>query len=1094
SWNGQWSVSSDGIRQKMVVPVRTSQKDNIISPLSEVTSSVSYVNYGPKWYLVKLLEEDNCKVIGGLEIINTLDDRSFSGINPKFRLEDTYSARPLSYTDGYPVLLGGEAVFKIASDSDTSENPSSNAYLMWAAIAFFFAAALRFLYNNRTVRRFWITTAGILIASGAFYYQGLSFRNVVAIFSPTVYADGGVFFSIGAVIIVNLFLVTEIVCCFMIRRRIFRYILAQKRVSRMIIYTSSVVLVIAGIVVYTYWLFDSIIMNSNITFELFKLNELSVFTLLVYISLTCVMMSVPLLMYMLMPVFSRATGFSWDPISKWSRLIFSVAVSIFFVVATSVLGFKKEENKIDVWATRLTMDRDVSLEIQLRSVENDIASDQIISTLLLLSNSNSIIEKRIAESHLTRVTQDYDIHIVIITPDMNNDPYLLSYFNDRIRSGSTITEGSRFVYTPDVNGLARYTGNFVYYVPNVGVVRMLVGLDSRENDGENGYAAIFGYTSGSKVVLPSRYAYAKYVGDKMVMSRGNVPYSRILTDKIKEEMGEGGEGHYVSDGYSHIVRSFSDEEVIIVSRQTVERSYYLLELFFLGLMIYFFSHLLVLGRRRQKPIQKERAYYKSRINAVLLISLTVMLVVTASFSVAFVYRRNNVNENNLLQDRMSVIQNMLEGSFRNVESYQNVNYQDMIKFLSEVGISTNSDITLYNTSGKAFASTNNDVFDRMLIGARLDQNAFNNIVYRNKKFYLQRSKVGKHSYHMLYAPVYNASGKMLAIVGSPYSDENYDFETSAILHSMMVLVLFIILLMVARILVLAVVDKMFKPLTEMSRKMKNADIRNLQYIIYERDDEISPLVRSYNLMVHDLSSSTEQLAQAERDKAWSGMARQVAHEIKNPLTPMKLQIQRILSLKARNNPIWEQRFDEGAQIILDHIDMLTDTANEFSTFAKLYSEPSISINIDQLLQEEIAMFDNKDNITFTYYGLEGTVIEGPKPQLTRVFVNLITNSVQAIEQYQAEVDPEHHGEIIVSLRNSVKDGYYDIVVEDNGPGVDDQNRSKLFVPEFTTKSSGSGLGLAISRNIIEKCKGEIFYSKSFSLQGACFTVRYPKNS
>jgi signal transduction histidine kinase len=121
---------------------------------------------------------------------------------------------------------------------------------------------------------------------------------------------------------------------------------------------------------------------------------------------------------------------------------------------------------------------------------------------------------------------------------------------------------------------------------------------------------------------------------------------------------------------------------------------------------------------------------------------------------------------------------------------------------------------------------------------------------------------------------------------------------------------------------------------------------------------------------------------------------------------------------------------------------------------------------------------------------------GPKPQLTRVFVNLITNAIQAIEIQQKE-DEENglaitRGNIIISLRNSTKENYYDVVIEDNGPGVKEENRNKLFTPNFTTKSSGTGLGLAICRNILEKCEGEIQYSKSFVLGGACFTVRYPK--
>jgi nitrogen fixation/metabolism regulation signal transduction histidine kinase len=269
--------------------------------------------------------------------------------------------------------------------------------------------------------------------------------------------------------------------------------------------------------------------------------------------------------------------------------------------------------------------------------------------------------------------------------------------------------------------------------------------------------------------------------------------------------------------------------------------------------------------------------------------------------------------------------------------------------------------------------------------------------------------------------------------------------------------------------------------------MKVSDVDHLEYIIYDQEDELTSLVRSYNLMVHDLSDSTRQLAQAERDKAWSAMARQVAHEIKNPLTPIKLQLQMLIRMKQSGRPGWEDKFEEVSATILEHIDILADTANEFSTFAKLYSEEPVLIDLDTLIREEVAMFDARDDVSFSYYGLEGAEVMGPKPQLTRVLVNLVTNAVQALE---GRTD----GKVVVSLRNSVKEGFYDIVVEDNGPGVKEENRAKLFTPDFTTKSHGTGLGLAICRNIVERCGGEIGYSKSFTLGGACFTVRYPKIS
>ena len=170
-------------------------------------------------------------------------------------------------------------------------------------------------------------------------------------------------------------------------------------------------------------------------------------------------------------------------------------------------------------------------------------------------------------------------------------------------------------------------------------------------------------------------------------------------------------------------------------------------------------------------------------------------------------------------------------------------------------------------------------------------------------------------------------------------------------------------------------------------------------------------------------------------------------------------------------------------------DMYEEFVNRRSV--RVYTEEPVEIDLDKLLKEQIDLFDSRDDITFSYMGLEGAKAVGPKPQLTRVFVNLISNSVQAIENARGEMRDK--GIVLISLRLSNKEGFYDIVFEDNGPGVSDENRSKLFTPNFTTKSNGTGLGLSICRNIVEKCNGEIFYSKSFSLKGACFTVRYPRN-
>ena len=183
-------------------------------------------------------------------------------------------------------------------------------------------------------------------------------------------------------------------------------------------------------------------------------------------------------------------------------------------------------------------------------------------------------------------------------------------------------------------------------------------------------------------------------------------------------------------------------------------------------------------------------------------------------------------------------------------------------------------------------------------------------------------------------------------------------------------------------------------------------------------------------------------------------------------------------------------------MILEHIDVLADTASGFSAIAKLYGEQATEVNLDKMLSEQTFMFDNRDNVGITYIGLADARVMAPQSQLVRVFINLITNAIQAIgirqeAQEAAGVEPEY-GRILISLRNSTEDGYYDIVVDDNGTGVSDEDLDKLFVPNFTTKSSGTGLGLSICRSIIESCNGTITHSKSYALGGACFTVKLPK--
>ena len=1094
SWGNQFLLKNDDISHRMVYPMFANPRAQYESPLASVTEEPALVCMGPKWYLVKSLVRDNVEIIGGLEIMDEFDARLSNKVNRRLKLPAKYYVRPLSYSGGSTVELDGRPVFKVMAES-LARNSLQHSVFVWIAFAFFAAAALLFLHNKKTLRRYGIVLLALLFSSIALYVWGRGANSMSRVFSPAVYADGNILYSLGAVFIINISIILLVLCTYFVRWELYRFLRSDRSGVLLNLASAVLILLIAGIWTYSVLAVRSIALNSGICLELYKLDELSVYSGLVYLFFIGLLMTMPLLLQMLRPGLRKWFGLRFDAFSAATRIVLAVLFSSMLVLVTSLAGFRKEESRQAVWANRLSIDRDIVAELNLRSLERPIERDAVIASIAGLPNSANLILNRITENYMSRFTQDYDISVYLLN-EKNATPESVEFLRHRMDGGEPVAKGSRFLFFNQTGIHADYAGLFSYYNAYMGVTQMLVELSPKANKQDKGYSALLGVSAPGKVLVPSNYDYAKYRNSELVTLRGNYAYPTVLNNKQEHILYQTGQTRYVEDGYLHFVNRISDEDVIIVSRPRIKVSRYVTSGVFIALMAFFALASLLFTRRRKESAVYRKNYFRSRVSSVLVLSLVITLVAMATVSVYFVYQRSAENLSAMMSDKVNSIRALLENACRDATSTEDLSGKEFEDALESASNTMRTDITLYGTDGKVFDSTTPEIFDRMIFGSRINQAAFHNIAHEHKRYYIQREKISGKSYTALYAPICNGEGKVLALMSSPYLEENYDLKMDAVMHLVTILTLFLILLIVARFMIRAIVGKMFMPLELMGRKMSAADVESLEHIRYDNDDEITSLVRSYNRMVDDLTRSTRELAQAERDKAWSAMARQVAHEIKNPLTPMKLQIQRLIRLKQRNAPGWEDRFDEMSAIVLDHIDILTETANEFSTFAKLYSEEPTAIDLDRLIRGELAMFDNKDNIRFDYLGLEGVTVMGPKPQLTRVVVNLVANAVQAVEARQQEEaengEEPAPGRVLVQLRQSSADGFYDIVVEDNGRGVSEENRPKLFTPNFTTKSSGTGLGLAISRSILEKCGATIAYSTSFTLGGACFTVRYPK--
>lgn len=1077
SWVGEFPVSNDNIHSGTYLPVITNPARSLVSPLSNIGESARLVNMGQQWFIAKSQVEDNCRVIAGIEILGNMNGQRMR-VNPALHINPCYAVRSLAETGGSAVYLDGEPVFKVICetlDASLLQDPG----LLWFAFAFLIAAAFCFLLAERNVKRLFITLLVLVCVMTSFYLWGRNAGGRFIIFSPVLYAGGAVFSSLGAVVIANLAILLIFSCIYIARDSLSG--MFRNDSSRWVFLAFDLALIVL-LLAYTHLTLKSIILNSGISLELYKPAEFTPFCAIVYASFISMLMSVPMLAQLgSVSLPGRYRG-KFNAFSMGNKLLYSVFIAVYLISISSTLGFRKEQDRMEVLANRLSFDRDISLEMRLLRIENQIAEDMIISALSVFNNTASTIQGRILDTYFSRTEQDYLVSVYVFN-DSNNTRAALDQYNRLLKDGVPIADNSRFLYVKRDSGHSYYVGLFLYLVEGNGISRVLVCLESRDIRGNKGYASIFGITPPGKVTIPAGYSYARYEGTNLKSSHGSFAYPTKLSPKLRNIAYELKDRSETMNGYTHFFTLISDNELVVISRVKTELVTYLVTGILIAIIPFLIMCLMSLNWSDRRNYGW--TFFRTRILGLLLISLILTLVAMAFVSIFFVASRNETNMHTMMSEKILSICSMLEAETVSINEPADFNFQQLRRLMEQVSSDTNSDISLYTPDGKIMMSTTPMVFDRQFLGNRINGKAYSEIVYSHKKYHIQRESSGPVNFYSLYAPLMSREGNVLAIICSPYSEENYDFEQDVVTHTMTVVAIFLFFLIFSTFMVSRIVDKLFGPLGEMSRKMSSADLDSLEYINYDRNDEITSIVQAYNRMVTELSESSRKLAQAERDKAWSGMARQVAHEIKNPLTPMKLQLQRVIRLKQKGDPVWQERFDEASKVLLDHIDILTDTANEFSTFAKLYTETPAEIALDTLIRGEIAMFDNRDNIEFIYLGFEDVKVMGPKPQLTRVFVNLLNNAVQAIGDRE-------NGKIVVSLRNSMEDGFYDIVFEDNGPGVSEENESKLFSPNFTTKNGGSGLGLAISRSILERCGARISYHRSYTLGGACFSISYPK--
>jgi signal transduction histidine kinase len=394
-----------------------------------------------------------------------------------------------------------------------------------------------------------------------------------------------------------------------------------------------------------------------------------------------------------------------------------------------------------------------------------------------------------------------------------------------------------------------------------------------------------------------------------------------------------------------------------------------------------------------------------------------------------------------------------------------------------------TDINIYGTDGRLIASSRFEIFDRGLVSSRINARA-NYEVYQNYSIsYFQPESIGRLSYLSAYRPIINNNGDYLGVINLPYfiRQDNYSQEISTFIVAF--INLYVLLFLASIIAAVFIANQITRPLVVIQENLQKMQLgKRNEPIQYNRKDEIGSLVREYNKKVDELAVSAELLARSERESAWREMAKQIAHEIKNPLTPMKLNIQYLQRAKGKNEE-YNEFLDRVTSTLIEQIDNLSNIATEFSNFAKIPTARNQVFCLAEQLKKSIDLYESHSeiDIKFDSNGYENIQVNADREQLSRAIINLIRNAIQAIPEGRK-------GEIKMKLDR--RQHMAVISVKDNGSGIDAELRDKLFSPSFTTKTSGMGLGLSIVKNIVENFAGKIWFETEMG-KGTTFYLEIP---
>ena len=578
------------------------------------------------------------------------------------------------------------------------------------------------------------------------------------------------------------------------------------------------------------------------------------------------------------------------------------------------------------------------------------------------------------------------------------------------------------------------------------------------------------------------FSSALYVGDALTSQSGNYPYTFLLpynsfNTNYSEELSIHKENQLV-----HILYSPDAKHLQVVSlaigglfRLISICSMLLIFVLVIGVILWFVFNL-VLGRRLKLLIS-----YQNRIEVTLIGLVLIVLLVLGSITIFYTvykYRQN-------LEDQASVNSQNVLASIQDELRKMNLNSisEEEDIFLKSIAKSNKVEMIFFNDEGKRVFTTANELLETNYLPKLINPDAFGAMKLLRRSFFLQEEELGGLKFLSVYLPIVTHNNKSFGILNIPFFTTEQELRSQTISFLSTLINLYVVVLLLATLALLWIGGFLTSPLrlmTSLIEDTKKGARPNVS--IYDADDEIGSMLKEYTAMLSELDLKAEKLAESEKDAAWRQMARQIAHEVKNPLTPIRLSIQHLRRAWEDQSPEFEKMLKRITNTIMTQIDSLSRIATEFSDFAQIPVGKAEKTDLIVIVSEIVRLYKDQIYIALIDETFEDRAwIMADREQMSRVFNNLVKNASQANPNME---------NLRVDIRIYREDENYGVEVKDNGSGIDDSVRDRIFFPNFTTKNSGMGLGLAIVKKIIELSNGEISFETNLN-SGTSFFVKLP---